>query len=303
MATLRREADSSLHALPSSCTVGRSPSCHLRTEEKFASWEHARISWTGTHWEIRDLGSRNGTFVDGRRLNATEPQVLTRGSKLGFGAPESAWEIQDVEAPGAVAVDLSNGQMRVAAGHVLALPSDEQPELSIYVAADGLWMVENTDGEVKPVQNHDVLQTQGRHYRLELPMIPEATPMADLAMTLDRVQVRFEVSADEERVETIVIHHGVEHRLQAREHAYVMLTMARVRQSESALPTTERGWRSVAEWAEMLRLSPSTINVAIHRARQQIGSLGMEDAAGIVEVGRGKRRFGIERVEIVRMVD
>ena len=52
------------------CLIGRHPGCDLRLDDPRVSSEHSSVHWTGERWEIRDLGSRNGTTVDGNRLPA-----------------------------------------------------------------------------------------------------------------------------------------------------------------------------------------------------------------------------------------
>ena len=48
------------------------------------SARHAAVVRAGDRWVLRDLGSRNGTFVNGRRINAD--QELASGDRLRFGA-------------------------------------------------------------------------------------------------------------------------------------------------------------------------------------------------------------------------
>src|SRR5215831_11602454 len=46
--------------------IGRDPSCGICVPEGAVSRQHARIRFQEGHWSIADLGSRNGTLVDGR---------------------------------------------------------------------------------------------------------------------------------------------------------------------------------------------------------------------------------------------
>jgi len=46
--------------------IGRDPSCGICVPEGAVSRQHARIRFRDGHWIIGDLGSRNGTLVDGR---------------------------------------------------------------------------------------------------------------------------------------------------------------------------------------------------------------------------------------------
>ncbi len=50
------------------------------------SRRHARIVVSGASATIEDLGSKNGTFLDGRRLTST--QALSDGSRVKIGTVE-----------------------------------------------------------------------------------------------------------------------------------------------------------------------------------------------------------------------
>jgi hypothetical protein len=53
--------------------------------EKGVSRRHAKITRRGREVFIEDLGSLNGTFVNGRKLTAYLPQVLKSGDELQLG--------------------------------------------------------------------------------------------------------------------------------------------------------------------------------------------------------------------------
>jgi len=66
--------------------VGRSPDCSVVLEGPVAgvvSTIHAELRFADGAWRIADLGSRNGTFVNGRPVEA--PVVLRAGDVIGFG--------------------------------------------------------------------------------------------------------------------------------------------------------------------------------------------------------------------------
>jgi hypothetical protein len=48
--------------------LGRAPSCGLRFADDTVSREHAELVLDAGHWFLRDLGSCNGTWVNGRRV-------------------------------------------------------------------------------------------------------------------------------------------------------------------------------------------------------------------------------------------
>lgn len=53
--------------------------------DPFISGRHAILERAATGFALRDLGSRNGTFVDGSRLPVGEARALANGSILGLG--------------------------------------------------------------------------------------------------------------------------------------------------------------------------------------------------------------------------
>lgn len=63
--------------------VGRGADCDLRLEEPSVSRRHARLRVAGEAAEVEDLGSSNGTLLDGRRLDGAEP--LQAGQRLSLG--------------------------------------------------------------------------------------------------------------------------------------------------------------------------------------------------------------------------
>ncbi|MDH3253692.1 MAG: SpoIIE family protein phosphatase [Acidobacteriota bacterium] len=56
--------------------IGRSSDCDLILDDRYLSRRHARILRRGEAWLVEDLGSRNGTLLNGRRIE--EPSPLTR---------------------------------------------------------------------------------------------------------------------------------------------------------------------------------------------------------------------------------
>jgi pSer/pThr/pTyr-binding forkhead associated (FHA) protein len=63
--------------------VGRSPGADIVVSEGFVSGRHARFSRVGDDLMLEDLGSTNGTFVEGQRIGATVQ--LEAGDLVGIG--------------------------------------------------------------------------------------------------------------------------------------------------------------------------------------------------------------------------
>lgn len=49
--------------------IGRAAECGLSLRDDLASREHVSVAWAGGQWTVKDLGSRNGSFLDGERLD------------------------------------------------------------------------------------------------------------------------------------------------------------------------------------------------------------------------------------------
>lgn len=300
MALIERTADGAVFPVAARLLIGRSKSCGLVLASSHVSGEHATLVWTLGRWEIRDLGSKNGTFVGKRRLEPGIAEILTAGAELSFGGDEERWRLVDDHPPGALAIELDSGTMREAKAGLLVLPGGDAPELSIYRDSEGVWRVEQADGEIRPLADQAVLRAGGVSWRIHLPAEIEGTPLAEPGPSLSSVELRFAVSRDEEQVELHLLHGRREIPLDSREHAYVLLTLARLRKADAdrGISPGERGWVERGQLQKMLGVDANALNVAVFRARQQLLAAGVDGAQNVVEVRRGQRRLGTDRFQI-----
>jgi FHA domain-containing protein len=67
---------------PSELRIGRSSSCDLMLSDPTVSRRHARLICRGGKWVLQDLGSTNGTALNGRRVGRCE---LRPGDELMLG--------------------------------------------------------------------------------------------------------------------------------------------------------------------------------------------------------------------------
>jgi hypothetical protein len=70
-------------ALRPGAVVGRRPSSEIYLNDNFMSGEHARFTLHEGQWWVADLGSTNGTSVDGTRID--RPTPLHDGAEVRFG--------------------------------------------------------------------------------------------------------------------------------------------------------------------------------------------------------------------------
>jgi FHA domain/Domain of unknown function (DUF1707) len=62
--------------------IGRSPSCELVFDDDTVSRRHAALRCEEGHWYLADLGSSNGTWVNGRRVFHVE---VVAGDEVALG--------------------------------------------------------------------------------------------------------------------------------------------------------------------------------------------------------------------------
>lgn len=304
MAFLKRRATNEKHSLSSRYVVGRAPSSHLCLSNRLASSTHAELLWNGSAWELRDLGSRNGTFLSDRRLASGERVTILRGARIAFGDAEDLFELVDDAPPGAVAI-AADGQRQEAEDGILVLPLADDPILTIFDQGGGTWMAESNDGSLQHVSNGDELVVAAQRWRLELPTISEGTWQSGSApLVLRRTTIRFAVSRDEETIEISLIQGNKTLVLPPRVSHFLLLTLARVRSEEQArrdLPESEVGWVYVPELIDMLKTSETSLNVAICRARRDLARAEVLGATELIERQPATRRLrlGVPSIEIL----
>jgi pSer/pThr/pTyr-binding forkhead associated (FHA) protein len=64
--------------------VGRASDVSIRLEDQFASRRHAEVRHTDNAYQVHDLQSKNGVFVDGRRLPGGGTAWLSDGMEVQF---------------------------------------------------------------------------------------------------------------------------------------------------------------------------------------------------------------------------
>jgi len=73
-------------------SVGRSPTNTILLPDTYASGQHFLLSWREGQWWLEDLGSRNGTLLNGTRV--TGPTVVSAGDVIRVGHTELRLELE-----------------------------------------------------------------------------------------------------------------------------------------------------------------------------------------------------------------
>jgi hypothetical protein len=77
---------------PAGLTLGRSRQCDVVLSDPNVSRQHAEIRPRGGSWVLSDLGSTNGSQLNGRRIDG--PEVLKPGDEIELGTSTMTFELE-----------------------------------------------------------------------------------------------------------------------------------------------------------------------------------------------------------------
>jgi two-component system, NtrC family, response regulator HydG len=86
-------------------TIGRGESSHLRLTDPIVSRQHCTIRQVEEHFELTDLDSHNGTFVNGIPVRH---KAVDHGTKISVGSSELLFLVHEGEEPGTSVLFLSD---------------------------------------------------------------------------------------------------------------------------------------------------------------------------------------------------
>jgi hypothetical protein len=119
------------HAIGAKTRIGRNYDCDLIVLAGSVSRDHAELQYAETGWTVRDLGSRNGTFANGARVQS---EVALPGRALLKIGDVALWFLSEVVAEPPRRPPMATGGMTGGLMRYQLLHSDV--ELSIVVGDD-----------------------------------------------------------------------------------------------------------------------------------------------------------------------
>ncbi len=304
---LKQEAGGGGVTLSGRSLVGRASACVVRLASPRASGEHALLLWNGSRWSVRDLGSTNGTFLDGKRISAGARAPIAAGATLAFGDEGERWILETSGPPNAGARAGSTGALVWAEDGLLALPDAADPRATLFEDRGGRWMIE-IQSELRAAVDHERIEA-GDTWTVYVPpptqdgAMPTTRSLSGTPKLVGATVLRFEVSRDEENIALSLIHAGDVVQLGARAYGELLLTLARARvlDRDKGFPPPEQGWLYVDDLLRALKLDRPHLNVNIFRARQHLARAGVLDVGSLVEHQSNARRIrlGTDAVEVI----
>lgn len=283
--------------------VGRSRKCDVCfRHDEWVSGEHAKIHYRGRGWWIKDLGSRNGTSLDGTALPAGHEAPMELGTVVVFGGRGVSWTMVDQGPPASFAKRIKDDTVVLAEDEILALPSMSEPEVVMYRTGIGDWQMDRirAGDEVKIVRDGDILRVGDDEWLLQLEEDPGFTMRTIEALDPSATKLRFVVSRDREAVTCSLIEPR-ELYLGSNVHHQLLLTLAVAWDRDAGVPDFDRGWRDFRYLSrELGGWTSNAMNVALYRARRQFAAIGVIDPNIVIQrrAGAGLMRIGV-RFEIV----
>lgn len=279
--------------------VGRAHA-DIVVEDRTVSAQHARVSYFDLAWHIRDLGSKNGTYVDGQRVDVGPWRRLEAGARIDLGGAPP-FRVADVRAP-ILHARSDEGHIALPVDGVLALPSADTPEVLVMQGDEG--PILERDGVEYPLSDGQEVSAGGRVWRVfiggdgDLFETQPTTPARDLRTTrfvfndaLDVGFVRLCIACEDGQVS-----------ISGRSFILVLLHLARARLTDRQRGVEERecGWRSRHEIVASLRISPEKLNLDLHRARRVLLAEGVRAVDALIERRReqGMLRLGLRDLTI-----
>jgi hypothetical protein len=268
-----------------------------------ASRDHARLEWNGERWTVRDLGSTNGTLLNGRRLAAGVDHLLAKGDVLAFGSEEHTFHLVDDSPPVPAAIPADGRPPVFGASDVLVLPDARAPELVVHRQSAELWIVSRGAASEALVPDARVT-AGGTEWRLVLPAV--LPPTVGVVQTNPGLgwTLRLRVDADGEHVAVEIVRPTDTVTLPSRAHQRLLVPLVRERQraARRGIAPDDAGWVAPEDLMAHLDLVHSTFFVQLFRLRNQLSGTGAAEGVPVLERRfTGEIRVGTERVELVEV--
>ncbi|MEE9385460.1 MAG: FHA domain-containing protein [Nannocystaceae bacterium] len=308
--------------LKSEHLVGRRANCDLVLPCSAVSGAHATLRWSGVEWFVRDLGSRNGTFVvvAGRGAPLPVPRgeerVLALDDCVVFADVGQQWRVVNIARPQTLLLpqdlDLEAAVALEPDGNIVPVPMGGERFASVYLDLGcGLWQLELPDDVPRSIRDGEAFTIGCKTYTLSLPGHAGTAKSTNppLGARVEDIYLEIVIAPDEESAELIVPMASGRVRSRPRAYLYLLSYLARRRVADESVASQgggNDGWVRTREACDALCLSSvEQLAVEVFRCRKELERMGVANAARVVDRDRrGMLRIGIapERLKVNRGV-
>ena len=295
-----REPPSCSYTLRHENIIGRSNRCDLTIPTTSVSTAHALVRWGGDHWLIRDLGSRNGTFVctqSGQAVSMLSPgqeKVLTEHDILWFAEDSEKWQLLDASQPLPTIVGVETNEQIVLDREILtAIPSEEKPLATIcWDKEDHSWRLEYAGGLSQNLQDREQFILDSVSYQFnEVPeQYTREVSRAPRPANIDNIRMVVWDSGSKETSIEVTSDAGSSCS-ESASHLSLIAYLARHR-----LEDLDGGWITTDQATDDLSLSSiETLNIYVYRCRKTLEALKVSKSVRLIDrTRRGSLRLGID---------
>lgn len=261
-------------------SLGREPSCGVVVprDDRRVSRLHAVLLWRGGRWWVRDLGSRRGTFVDGRRIPGDQGVTVQEGARLGLGAPEGHFVLGSVRGP------------RPFVRHRLSGHEEEESDLGAISLPGGVLVNDLERGWLWVPEGQEPLPWEPAlpDWTLHDPDGERSEPAEtdDGLRTLVEADLYFEVQSAAVAPRVRLVWPDLELDLGRRQQWWTLLELARAR-------GVDQGWVSKRKLARLAQVNEHTLDMHLTRARRLLSDRGVKDAHLLIDVAENQRRLAL----------
>ncbi|MEO6738989.1 MAG: AAA family ATPase [Chthoniobacteraceae bacterium] len=159
-------AGQTLKLSPGTFTMGRSPDMNLHLDDKAVSGRHAELRFEDDSWTLVDLGSSNGTEVNGTKITSTR---LREGDEVQIGSSRFVFlgdAPEPLAAPGTTAEELAlvekmrafTERIRKEVGRVIVGQRDVLDQILMCILANGHALLIGLPGMAKTLTVRTIAQ-------------------------------------------------------------------------------------------------------------------------------------------------
>jgi len=276
--------------------------CNTQLMHNDVSRIHATILWDGERWLLKDA-STNGTFLNGKSINPNSFTPLNKGDLIQFGNNQNdCWELSSTECPQCMLVPLQPGLPYLDIKQIIALPSEDNPEVIITESIDGHWICESPAG-LAVLKSGDLVGTGSSLWRF-IEAKPESATTIEPGPNdvLSLLELHFTVSQNEEHIRLKIYLGGIMYDFGERIHHYLLLLLARQRlvDRDRGIAAAEQGWLEKEVLCKMLGTDINHINIQHFRLRKQIADILPKHSQFIqfIETRVGQLRVGSAQIHL-----